>query len=135
MLAGSDRAKPIHSIQWLRAAAALAVLAFHLSLHLEQTWALGAAGVDVFFVVSGFIMWTVTAREQSPAAFMMNRIVRIAPLYWTATSVMVFGALAGLFPSVVLTAGHVAGSLLFVPHVSPSNGQVWPLLVQGWTLN
>ncbi len=95
----------------------------------------GFAGVDVFFVISGFIMWSISARESRPAAFMVNRIVRITPLYWLATGVMIFGALAGLFPRVVLTPDHIVNSLLFIPHVSPSNHQVWPLLVQGWTLN
>lgn len=125
----------IQSIQWLRALAALAVVAFHASLQLGDAFIVGAAGVDVFFVISGFIMWSISARESRPAAFMVNRIVRITPLYWLATGVMIFGALAGLFPRVVLTPDHIVNSLLFIPHVSPSNHQVWPLLVQGWTLN
>jgi exopolysaccharide production protein ExoZ len=128
-------ASKILSIQWLRAIAALAVVAFHASLQLESAFSVGTAGVDVFFIVSGYIMWTVTRRGQRPGVFVMNRLVRIVPLYWLATGVMIAGALVGLFPSVVLTAGHIAGSLFFAPHVSPSNGHVWPLLVQGWTLN
>jgi exopolysaccharide production protein ExoZ len=48
---------------------------------------------------------------------------------------MVAGALAGLFPNLKLTLGHVLESLFFVPHRSPSGGEVWPVLVQGWTLN
>jgi exopolysaccharide production protein ExoZ len=47
----------------------------------------------------------------------------------------VFGALAGLFPNMKLTLGHVLGSVFFIPHRSPSNGEIWPVLVQGWTLN
>lgn len=125
----------IQSIQWLRALAALAVVAFHASLQLGDAFIVGAAGVDVFFVISGFIMWTISARAPRPGAFMVDRIVRITPLYWLATGVMIFGALAGLFPRVVLTSDHIVYSLLFIPHVSPSNHEVWPLLVQGWTLN
>lgn len=34
-----------------------------------------------------------------------------------------------------LTAFHVFGSFTFIPHVSPSDGGTWPVLVQGWTLN
>ncbi len=43
--------KPLLSIQYLRALAALAVVAFHS----ERATPLGQAGVDVFFVISGFI--------------------------------------------------------------------------------
>ena len=48
---------------------------------------------------------------------------------------MVAGALLGLFPNIRLTAWHAFGSLAFIPHRSPSNGEIWPILVQGWTLN
>jgi exopolysaccharide production protein ExoZ len=48
---------------------------------------------------------------------------------------MVAGALAGLFPNLRLTTWHVFASLAFIPAHSPSNGEVWPVLVQGWTLN
>jgi exopolysaccharide production protein ExoZ len=48
---------------------------------------------------------------------------------------MVAGGLAGLFPHMRLTVFHVFGSFAFIPHRSPSDGGLWPVLVQGWTLN
>lgn len=48
---------------------------------------------------------------------------------------MLAGAVAGLFPAVRLTIAQIVASYAFVPAISPSNGQVWPLLVPGWTLN
>jgi exopolysaccharide production protein ExoZ len=48
---------------------------------------------------------------------------------------MVAGGLAGLFPSMRLTGFHILGSFAFIPHFSPSDGGLWPVLVQGWTLN
>jgi exopolysaccharide production protein ExoZ len=123
----------ILSIQWLRGIAAISVVIFHASLRTGDALLVG--GVDVFFVISGYIMWTISGRAEAPATFMVRRIARILPLYWIATGIMAVGALAGLFPSVTLTGRHVIASLLFLPHVSPSNGQVWPLVVQGWTLN
>jgi exopolysaccharide production protein ExoZ len=125
----------LHGIQYLRAFAALAVVAFHAAERTGGHFTIGAAGVDVFFVVSGFIMWVIAERRPvSPQRFLRERIERIAPVYWIATSVMVAGGLAGLFPNLTLTAAHVLGSLFFVPHRSPSNGEIWPVLVQGWTL-
>jgi exopolysaccharide production protein ExoZ len=126
----------LHGIQYLRAFAALAVVVFHAAERTGGHFAIGAAGVDVFFVISGFIMWVLSQRKPTtPARFLRDRLERIAPVYWIATGVMVAGALAGLFPNMKLTLGHVFGSLFFVPHRSPSSGEIWPVLVQGWTLN
>ena len=126
----------LYGIQYLRAFAALAVVAFHAAERTGGHFAIGAAGVDVFFVVSGFIMWVISeSRPITPAQFFRERLQRIVPIYWAATGVMVAGALAGLFPNLKLTPGHVLGSLFFVPHRSPSSGEIWPVLVQGWTLN
>lgn len=126
----------LHGIQYLRAVAALAVVVFHAAERTGGHFAIGAAGVDIFFVISGFIMWVLADRRPTtPSRFLRDRLERIAPVYWIATGIMIAGALAGLFPNLKLTFGHVLGSLFFVPHQSPSNGQIWPVLVQGWTLN
>jgi exopolysaccharide production protein ExoZ len=119
----------LRGIRYLRAFAALAVVAFHAAERTGSHFAIGAAGVDVFFVVSGFIMWVIAERRPvSPKRFLRERIERIAPVYWIAASVMVAVGLAGLFPNLRLTAAHVLGSLFFVPHRSPSNGEIWPVL-------
>lgn len=126
----------LSGIQYLRAAAAIAVVLFHAAEKTGYHFAIGAAGVDVFFVISGFIMWVVSARREPTAVqFLRARIRRIVPVYWLATAVMVAGALGGLFPNLVLSLEHVLASLLFIPARSPSNGEIWPVLVQGWTLN
>ncbi|MBW9063779.1 acyltransferase [Rhizobium herbae] len=128
--------KTIYGIQYLRAFAALAVVLFHAAEKTGHHFAIGAAGVDVFFVISGFIMWVISDRRAlTPAGFLYERVRRIAPIYWLATMVMVAGGILGLFPNLVLTTQHIAASLLFVPVRSPSTGEIWPVLVQGWTLN
>jgi exopolysaccharide production protein ExoZ len=128
--------KKLRGIQYLRAFAALGVVVFHATERMGGNFAIGAAGVDVFFVVSGFIMWIIARdRPLAPTAFLLNRFKRIAPSYWAATMVMVAGGVAGLFPRLVLTPDHVLGSLFFIPHRSPNGGEIWPVLVQGWTLN
>ncbi|HEX2801677.1 MAG TPA: acyltransferase, partial [Phenylobacterium sp.] len=76
----------VRSIQALRGLAALAVLVFHAADRAGGTFGVGASGVDVFFVISGFIMWVVTCRETpTPARFLARRAERIAPLYWLVT--------------------------------------------------
>jgi exopolysaccharide production protein ExoZ len=128
--------KTLYGIQYLRAFAALAVVFFHAAERSGGSFNIGAAGVDVFFVISGFIMWVMSdSRPLSPRRFMLDRIQRIVPIYWIVTVVMVVGAVAGLFPNMRLTLEHLLGSLVLIPTRSPSNGEVWPVLVQGWTLN
>lgn len=128
--------RTLYGIQYLRAAAAFAVVLFHAAEKSGYHFAIGAAGVDIFFVISGFIMWVICDRRPvTPVQFLAERARRIVPIYWLATAAMVAGAIVGLFPNLKLTATHVLGSLFFLPVRSPSNGEIWPVLVQGWTLN
>lgn len=84
------------SIQALRGVAVLGVVAFH-SLLIEQKYSggdfllpeflrLGQSGVDLFFVISGFVMVTVTkgrfARSGEMMRFLWGRLTRIYPTYW-----------------------------------------------------
>ena len=137
--ADTEAARPmqtLYGIQYLRAFAALAVVIFHAAERTGQHFAIGAAGVDVFFVVSGFIMMTINDRRPTrPLPFLRDRILRIAPSYWLVTGIMIAGAAVGLFPNLELSPTHILGSFLFLPVSSPSTGQFWPVLVQGWTLN
>lgn len=126
------------SIQHLRGLAALSVALFHACQWARLPFSIGAAGVDVFFVISGFVMWTVTAggREATPVAFVKRRLIRVAPLYWLVTLVLVAGALITpqRFPDIEPTLGHVLLSLGFVQHNNPA-GLPFPILAPGWTLN
>ncbi|MBB3965038.1 acyltransferase family protein [Rhizobium metallidurans] len=128
--------KTLYGIQYLRAFAALAVVVFHATEKSGEHFAIGAAGVDVFFVISGFIMWVISERRpMTPQSFLVDRLCRIAPSYWLVTAIMIAGAMAGLFPNLQLTTSHILASLFFIPAQSPSTGDIWPVLVQGWTLN
>jgi exopolysaccharide production protein ExoZ len=126
----------LYGVQYLRAVAAIGVVIFHAAERSGGHFVIGAAGVDVFFVVSGFIMWTISQRRPvSPLDFFRGRLRRIVPAYWLATAAMVLGGMVGAFPNLTLTASHVLGSFFFIPHHSPDGGEIWPVLVQGWTLN
>jgi exopolysaccharide production protein ExoZ len=134
----------IRPIQFLRAIAALMVVWHHAR---EQLTVLktyfpgesGPSGVDLFFVISGFIMVVTTSRKRvSSLDFLLRRVVRVVPLYWLLTlSVVALAVVAPqLLRSTDISASHVVQSLLFIPHLSPSHpGTNWPVLVPGWTLN
>jgi exopolysaccharide production protein ExoZ len=131
--------RQLYSIQYARGLAALAVVLSHTGAYGSgKLFHIGSAGVDIFFVISGFVMWTTTtSRVQTPAAFIQNRIVRIVPMYWLVTLSLVLAAtcVPALFPRLKIDAEHVVASLMFIPSRSPFNGELWPVLVQGWTLN
>jgi exopolysaccharide production protein ExoZ len=133
----SDGVKSFASIQHLRAFAALAVVLFHACQWADVDFDIGAAGVDVFFIISGFLMWTITADSRtSPGGFFWSRLTRVAPLYWAATLVTLAIALAAprLIVQLKPVPSHVLLSLAFVPHLDPV-GDPFPLLPPGWTLN
>ena len=102
---------------------------------------LGSAGVDIFFVLSGFLMIYISepyrTGQRTVGHFLMQRIIRIWPLYVLAT-------LAALLPSILdfarsgaltsdLTGIRLAG-LLFVPSFD-AHGALQPILGVGWTLD
>jgi exopolysaccharide production protein ExoZ len=127
----------VRSIQYLRGLAAFGVLAFHAAERAGGAFGTGAAGVDVFFVISGFIMWVVTCRKApSPGRFLIKRVQRIVPLYWAVT--LATAALAvfvpGAFPHMQVTGEALAKSLAFIPYRDPE-GLIAPLVVPGWTLD
>ncbi|MFI4933443.1 MAG: acyltransferase family protein [Caulobacterales bacterium] len=124
-------------MQVLRGLAAVLVATFHAFQWLDDRFWIGASGVDVFFVISGFIIWTVTAgRKVNPAAFLWRRITRVAPAYWVMTGVVaLIAAFWPMFlPQVALSPRHVLLSLAFIQHTDP-HGLVFPVLPPGWTLN
>lgn len=74
----------ITSIQYLRFFACISVVLFHITTktYPENNFYLGATGVDIFFIISGFIMAYISnKREFNGVLFIKNRILRIYPIY------------------------------------------------------
>jgi exopolysaccharide production protein ExoZ len=124
----------INNIQALRAFAAIAVVIFHTGYVVPHMLAIGSFGVDIFFVISGYIMARIC--ETNPNFFLRRRLVRILPPYWAMTILLFL--FAWKFPQ-LLKATQASGpelikSLLFIPYYK-SNGLLRPLLFVGWSLN
>lgn len=126
-------ARKLNGLQYLRACAALLVMIFHASG--SNRFVIGNAGVDIFFVLSGFLMIAITGERSRPLPFLADRLRRIAPPYWIATTLLALGIAAGLFRSGAIEPWHLFASYAFLPATNPAYGEVWPLLVPGWTLN
>ncbi|HLK89733.1 MAG TPA: acyltransferase [Polyangia bacterium] len=124
------RARPgeLPSIQALRAVAATSVILAHVPF-IDR----GVYGVDIFFVISGFIMCHIGSL--SPDQFFLKRIFRVVPLYWLGTlGVFAIALLAPrLLNSTTADPEHLVKSLFFIPF-KKGNGDVQPLLFLGWTL-
>lgn len=105
----------------------------------QSDWSGLQGGVDIFFVISGFIMWVTTASkpERTSLAFYRDRITRVAPLYWGTTALLVAILLAapGAAETTRLDWPHLLKSLLFIPAEHPVTGIYQPTLIPGWTLN
>lgn len=130
-------------LQYLRGVAAMMVVLHHAGQSMwgqdleRGRWNFGQMGVMIFFVISGFIMLH-TARHNRPGAFALHRVIRVVPLYWLLTgayfAILLRNDLLSTDPLRRLPS--LVGSLFFVPgyHIgTPEN--IWPVLVQGWTLN
>jgi peptidoglycan/LPS O-acetylase OafA/YrhL len=131
------------NVQALRALAAMMVVFVHIEALAvmaggrAEALEFGNAGVDLFFVISGFIMVFTTGRKpMGPVTFLAARWRRIAPLYWSVT-LAVF-AIAVLAPRLLQnTQGdlpHLIASLLFLP-LQRADGAMRPVVFVGWTLN
>ena len=107
-------------------------------IHADLPAEYSGAGVDIFFVISGFIMWTNTyAARQTPFEFMSRRIERIVPLYWAITFFVAAIAIVSpnLLSSTRFEAYHFLASLFFIPAQHPVVPYIYPFVIPGWTLN
>lgn len=135
------------SVQGLRAVAALLVVWTH-SIGAAQAYqptrqasffhlaGWGACGLDIFFVISGFIVSLVAARavekkEQSAGQFLSRRFTRIYPLYWILTAVVILEAVLGRHQMVWQSVPWLPTALLLP---SLSYPMASPILSLGWSL-
>lgn len=134
----------INNIQALRAFAALNVVFYHIigasitynisaeGFYILKEW--GQNGVDIFFIISGFIMVFVQEKNRkSSYEFFKNRVERIVPIYWLLT--LVFLTLALIIPSAFnslnISTSKIINSFLFIEDWMSKE---MPILYVGWTL-
>ena len=132
MKANSSPSGRIEYIQLLRLFAAICITVYHSRFLGEH----GYFGVELFSMISGFILLYSTEKTGSVHGFLRKRLIRIVPLYWLATIAMYF--LITLMPSLSIMSEadpvYLIKSLCFIPFVN-SKGYDTPVLGVGWTLN
>lgn len=141
----------IRALDGLRAVAALSIVIFHtllfiqfeytpLSIAVNHAWYYLSTGVDLFFVLSGFLLFLPYVRallDSSPLPsarrFYRRRALRILPAYWVCLAILV--ALKLLVRHVPFSPGDVAAHIVLVNDSFPQfnrdyNGPFWTLAVE-----
>lgn len=133
----------LSNLQILRAFAALNVVLFHiLEISSEHGFGVpifdflrgwGKNGVDIFFVLSGFIMvYIAELRPRGPVTFLRNRAIRIIPIYWILTLIGLAAILLkGDFQGQPITLEAILTSFFFLTRWTALD---MPILYVGWTL-
>ncbi len=129
----------IASLQAIRAFAAIFVMLFHGTeilqerlgyLFLNNIFVAGFSGVDVFFVLSGFIiLYTSSAEKNNIARFLKKRFIRIYPIYWIVTALLIvsFFIAPSSDQSYKSDPGVILGSLSLFPQKQYVVGVAWTL--------
>ena len=146
--AAANRVDRVESIQWLRGIAAMLVVCNHCVLlvhkygdlpgdaahQLDRNLALaGAFGVDLFFVISGFVMAMSASRFSGRSGalnFLAQRYNRIAPLFYLLSTMLWLDMIRAQVP---IGLRDIANTLTFIPWFDGREYH-WPIHYLGWTL-
>ncbi|WP_406313947.1 acyltransferase [Streptosporangium sp. NBC_01639] len=130
----------------LRFVAALAVLAFHYFIAFASVWGdrpselfpaistlsgLGILGVELFFMISGFVI-LMSIWGRGLGAFALSRLVRLFPAYWVSVgaTAAVYGLTAATALNPKLSPGEYGVNLTMLQRafgVYDANGVYWSL--------
>lgn len=127
----------------LRGVAAMAVVLFHYTTRFVELYGTvgrpslavpyGHFGVNLFFVISGFVIFMTLERTRRPMDFVVSRFSRLFPAYWVSVAVtFAVVSWAGL-PGKEVTGLQALGNglmlhgILGIPHV---DGVYWTLQVE-----
>ncbi len=139
----TNQQKNLHLIQLLRGIASILVVLLHITINYQENtgqdflfgfFKFGGSGVDVFFVLSGFIITHANLRyvEQSSTVvkFLKRRFIRIFPIYWIViTGLLVLQLVLPSFYNTAFDTGfsNILQTYLLLPGHIMLNGVSWSL--------
>lgn len=142
-MASATPSSRLVEVDALRGLAAMAVVLFHYTTRFTELFQPGAKpllsfpdghyGVNLFFIISGFVIFMTLERTARPMDFIVSRFSRLFPAYWVAIFLTLAlthllglpGKLVGL--GTALANMLMVHGLLRVPHV---DGVYWTLEVE-----
>lgn len=136
----ANRINEYVGVQYLRGFAAMSVVLYHALpsfFPASASWAgreVLAGGVDIFFVISGFIIHeSISKAERRPWEWWRGRLIRIVPMYWV---ILVLALILEMATGQSLRPiEEIFAAFLFIPHVNSVSGDFTPYFSAGWTLN
>ena len=129
----------LSSIEFLRGLASSAVVLYHVAKHIEKSY-IGRgnleifqffhAGVDLFFVISGFIIMYVHYGDIGIRSqiwrYFSRRVCRVIPMYWIATALTIMTFVFSNRPMLPWIQ-VIVSSTLMPSFVDPVLGVAWTL--------
>lgn len=124
----SRSSQRVGELDALRAMAAINLMLFHFthvytvkygySLSLGWEWPYGKYGVQLFFMLSGYVNAMTLFRKQQPGEFVVNRLIRIVPLFWLVTGLNLVVLLMSPHAGVITYSwGQFLANLTIVPNL------------------
>jgi len=124
----------------LRGLAALMVVFFHFTMGREQAnlgFKVGTTGVDLFFIISGFVIYMSIGKVKTSLDFVINRVSRLYPTYWTCVSfTFVLIAVNSMFKNIGWGYSDIIGYLVnmtmfqFYFEIPSIDGTYWTMIIE-----
>lgn len=139
----TEQGSRLAQIDGLRGLAAALVIAFHYTARYQDKFGfvsapparfdVGLLGVQLFFVISGFVIFMTAERARHPLHFVVSRLSRLFPTFWLC--VLLTGGLMWLVraPMQPVPVLHLLGNLTMIPgllQLQPVDGVYWSLEVE-----
>jgi len=111
----------------MRGIAAISVVLFHFTMGNSFAFRQGGTGVDLFFIISGFVISLTLAKTNSWNDFAVNRLSRLYPTYWVVVS---FTAIISIFSGIAVTFPQYLANLTMFQSYFNIDDIDWPY----WTM-
>lgn len=129
----------VKELDSLRGIAAILVVIFHFTMDQQGTshlFTLGSTGVDLFFIISGFVIFMSLLKIRDSKSFIINRVSRLYPTYWACVTFtfILISITAAYDPTVRhVSFGHYLANMTMFQHfflISDIDGPYWTMIIE-----
>jgi peptidoglycan/LPS O-acetylase OafA/YrhL len=130
-------------VDGLRAVAALSVVFYHYTTRFDQVFVhstplafnfpFGYLGVQLFFIISGFVIFLTLDAAKTPTDFVVSRFSRLYPTYWVALLASWLALRAADLPGFTPSVGELIANVTMVHEyfgIASVDGVYWSLGVE-----